>query len=249
MEFSNPTTKQGIVEDVDFILGPNNYTIEDKTRNINKWYNNVVSLILSSDGKMQWDDSNNPDYPIGASDLEAGTQEYNYDSLGVLSISRVEILDQNGRGVQLMPIDQEDVRGIAMSEFMKTSGNPQYYDVIGDAVFLYPTPNYNKVNGVVMYFQRGANYFEATDTTKKPGFIQNFHQILSYGASLEYCIAKNLSKKIPGLMDQIAKLEQAIIDRYSSRDKDKKVRFKIKQEDYGQDSDDFEGRRSVGWTS
>ena len=74
MEYSNTSTYNGIVQDVDYLLfgsstATSPYAIADKTRNVNRHFDDVVSVILQSDAKWKWDDDNQTDHPIGTINL------------------------------------------------------------------------------------------------------------------------------------------------------------------------------------
>ena len=53
MQFSDTTNNLGIIQDITFKTGvsTNQYTIADRTRNINNWYMRVTGWILEADGR------------------------------------------------------------------------------------------------------------------------------------------------------------------------------------------------------
>lgn len=253
MVFSDDTDKYGIVQDIDFwITGRGDVAsdcpIEDKTRNVNRWYDKVVSLILQADNRWEWDDANQTDLPIATTTLVDSQQDYGISGFEFLKISRVEVQDNNGNYHQLTPISIEDKRGTAMSEFQKTAGMPKYYDLLGNSVFLYPKPSSSDVTlseGLKVYYQRNVDYFIKTDTTKKPGFAEIFHRILSLGGAYDYCIANALTSKIAILEKEITKLEQGILLFYTNRDMDDRPKIRLKKTNYGQEPS---GNASVQWS-
>lgn len=233
MVFSDPTTKQGIVEDIDFHVNTDvfSYPIEEKTRNINSWYARAVSLILESDGRWQWDDSNWSDYPIGRANLVSGTQDYNMfvqppdSGEDYLRLTRVRIKNREGNYIDINPIDQSDMRGTSKPSATET-GTPQFYDKLGPSLFLSPIPDYNSTDGIQVFFQRAPSYFLTTDQAKIPGFASIFHRYLSYGAAYDYAVTKTLpGTKIQQLQTQIQILEQQIKSFHSKRGKDEQVRL------------------------
>ena len=237
MVFSNSTTEAGIIEEIDFLLNLDSnttYPIKDKTRSVNRYYNRVVSLIFQADGRFEFDDNNQTDLPIGTTALVANQQDYSISGATFLKILRVEVKNSNGDWTQLKQISLQDKKGTAMTEYRSTAGVPVEYDVLAQSVFLYPKPNYSASASLKIYYQRDVSLFVSTDTTKVPGFAAPFHNILSFGAALDYAIANNLTSRIPLFREEIAKLEQAIIEFYGNRDKDSKLRMTILNEDYGQ---------------
>lgn len=245
MEFYDSTNKDGLLTDVmAWCFGSSSnddltaYPLADKTRNINAWYDRVVGLIMQADNNWQWDDANQTDLPVATTALVANQQDYGLNAAVQYKILKVEILDSSGDGHPLDPIDYDDKKGIAMTEYKETAGTPKEYDLVANSIYLYPKPDYAKALGLRIYFQRGASYFVSTDTTKVPGFAEPFHRILSYGASLDWLsINHSGSPRIPLLEKRIKELEAAIIDFYSTRHKGKKIRMTLRKTNYGQEND------------
>lgn len=223
MQFSDTSNKQGIVEDIDFFCDTDSttYPTAQKTRNVNRAYDRVVSLILGSDGRWQWDDTNATDLPIATTTITANQQDYGIDTTH-LKITRVEIKDSAGNWILLNPIDAAEVTDQSISDFYKTAGLPIYYDKIANSIFLYPKPNYTQAASLKVYFQRNVSYFTASDTTKQPGFASPFHRLLSLGASFDFALKKGLPQ-LNSLREQIAVMEQALMDFYAQRPKDERI--------------------------
>jgi hypothetical protein len=235
MVFSDTATKLGIVEDIDFILNTDStsYPLAQKTRNCNNWYERVVSLIFKSDGRWEYDDNNKADEPIYTPNLVANTQAYAITAVTFLKILKVECKDQAGNWIALEPISLDDMRHNSLTDFMKTAGTPQFYDKFGNKMRLYPTPSYSSTSGLKIYYQRTADLFASTDTTKVPGFASPFHKLLSLGASLDYCLSKGLANKVPLLREEIAKMERDLQEFYSERNGDEKSSMSLQHENYG----------------
>lgn len=235
MQF-NPGSSAGIVDDIDFICDTdvNVYPLVQKTRNVNRWFDRLVSLILEADGRWQWDDTNWTDSPVATATLVNNQQDYSVFAASpssgqdYLSITRVEVLDSAGNYNELTPIDWNDIKGQATTEFMETAGMPQYYDKVGASLFLYPKPSTSYVTataGLKVYFQRNGSYFESTDTTKSPGVPSIFHRYLSLGGALDYCIKKQLPQR-DEVRFQIAQMEQDILSFFQKRSKDEVLKIK-----------------------
>lgn len=239
MVFSDPVNDSGLIQDINDWCGTDDisYPIAKKTRDINAWLDRVVSLILQSDGRWQWDDSNYTDLPIGIGNLFSGQQDYNISGSTFLNISRLEVMGTDGCYHLLEPIDEHDIQNQALSEYMKTPGMPKKYDKKGDSVFLYPVPSSEFVTltkGLKVSFQRVGSYFKATDTTKSPGFNPLFHRILSLGPSLDYVSKNELVTKVKIISPMIDKLEAGLVLAYTNRSKDEKITLKLRKENYGE---------------
>lgn len=226
MVFSDTTNSLGLIQDITFITGAglSQYEIEDRTRNINNWYLQVASWIFEADGRWQWDDANQTDRPCATTNLVKDQKGYGILSASPsagkdwLEIERVEITDENGEEREIRPIDQTDLEGIALDEFMDSSGKPEYFDFRGGSVYLYPASNYNKDDSLTIYFKRSPLVFSSTDTTKTPGFATPFHKLLSLGASYDWALAKG-DTNVDRIRQEIEVLKQNLKNFYSKRSK------------------------------
>lgn len=233
-------TYSDILSDIDFLVKSDSttYPIAQKTANVNRALDNVVSAILGADGRWQWDDTNYTDLPIGVTDLVANQQDYSFDT-EYLVLTRLEVKDSNGKWQFLTPIDQNDlnystfnyrdnvpgyvaVTGQSLTDFLNTAGIPLYYDKLASSVFLYPKPNYTSTGALKAYFQRKADYFTVSDTTKEPGFAKHLHRYLSLSAAYDFALTNGLSKA-GTLKQELLALEQKIVEFYAYRPKDEKV--------------------------
>ena len=233
MIFYDNTYSQGIVQDALFTIFANSadnaqYPIGDITRAANRWYDLTVDKILQADGRWQWDDSNATDLPIATTTLISGQQDYGINT-AFIRITRVEIIDASGQSRLIQPIDQEDVYNQSLTSYLSTGGTPIYYDKIANSVFLYPAPNYGAVNGLKIYYERNANYFVTTDTTKVPGIASPFHRILSLGAAYDYMLARNLPQK-ESVKKNLDELIEAMQDFYSRRDRDENIHLGVRRQ-------------------
>lgn len=219
MQFSDTSTKSGLVEETHFFANTTSatYSINEITRNINRALDRVAFLIQSADQLWQFDDQNNTDQPIATTSLVNGQSDYSINA-DFLKILKIEIKDSNGNWQEVNPIDVSDPNFKRIST-ATTNGIPTRYDKNGNSVFLFPAPNYDSNGGLRIYYQRNMTYFVVSDTTKAPGFNPQFHRILSLQAALDLCIAKELPQAT-NLATQVNKLEVDLLEFYSNRGKD-----------------------------
>lgn len=237
MVFNDTSTKAGLIQECeDLVFGnygdisSNSDRLYQFTRLLNEGLNRVTSLILKSDGRWQFDDSNNTDLPIGTADLvtTAGSEQQDYElAVTHLKILGVEVKNADGNWVNLIPLDQLDISnsGNSVTDFLKTPGMPLYYDKIGRSVFLYPKPLASAVTstaGLKVRFQRPPSYFVYTDTAKAPGFNSLYHRLVALIASRDYAITKILSSA-KGISELVAQGEEELIENYTLRNKDEKI--------------------------
>jgi hypothetical protein len=186
---------------------------------VNNALNRVASLILQADGRWQWDDDNQTDLPIATTTITTSQQDYSI-AVTHLKIQRVEIKGNGGTYfTKLDPIDSSDGQFIINNVL---TGPPQYYDIVGDSVFLYPIPNYTQAASLKIYFQRGPAEFtsaEVTTGTKKPGFNSLYHDLVSLWASYDYAFSNGL-ENANAIFTEIQRKEDQIVKDYSRRNKD-----------------------------
>ena len=232
MQFSNTTTKDGIIQDCESILFGDNYghisgnsnLLATFTRNVNRALDRATGLAIEADGKWQWDSTNQTDFPIATTELTADQDNYRFN-VSHLVIHEIHVQGENGGWTKLKPIDPKH-HSKPLAEIFGT-GAPKYYDKLADAFFLYPTPSYTKATGLKVFFQRGPSYFVSTDTTKEPGFASIFHRLISLWACYDYAFAK-LLPIARVLRDEITIMEQDLQDFYSMRNKDERVNLKAR---------------------
>lgn len=242
MQFSNTTTRDGIVQDTSWLLFGDSedhtaeYALKDVARNANRWYDRVLTKIFQADDRWEFDDNNKTDLPIGTFNLVSGQQDYGVSGATFLKIKKIDIKDAQGNNLPLKQFTLDQLRGQADANFMSTAGTPQYFRIQANSVFVYPTPNYSYTNGMRIFYQRTVDYFASTDTTKVPGFAEPFHRLLSLGAAYEYALQQNIRDKITMLKNAIKEMEDDLIDFYSKRNEDDKPSFRLSRSDYGEAS-------------
>ena len=227
MIFHDEQNKQGLISDIDFLLFGtsdsfnDNYTMEDRTRNINLAYEEAIIQLLKADPNWQWDDKNRSKIPIADSPMESGRSQYTFP-FDLTIIHRVRIKQKNGKYKTLTPVSRRDLSDSQLD----SKGTPDMYYKLDNALFLVPTPNYGKDEGLEVQIQRGIEYFNIDDTDKDPGFSAHFHQYLSIGAALRYADSNNMAQKAEALRYEKEKMEREMEEFYQRRDKDRKANLR-----------------------
>ena len=218
-----------LLADVDFLVDTdsNTYSVTDKTRNINLALDEVSGIIIGCDGTWQWDDSNYTDLPIGTTTITSGQADYSFDD-DYLTIQAIEVKGTDGKWTRLDPIDlypeYNTQSKSSITDFLSTPGIPKYYDKVGESFFLYPPANYTQSASLKAFFQRKAEHFETTDSTKVAGFATHLHRFLSFSVAYDWAIAKQHPKAnwLAGKKEEFKQLIKAF---YSKRTKDEAKRM------------------------
>ena len=242
MNYSNTATTAsvGLIQDCENMLGMtandiagDSVLIKRFTGDINAWYRKVNIWIWENSGAWQYDDSNQTDLPIATATLVAGQQDYEMDS-EAQAVEGVSVMNANGDYEKLTQIDKSEVNE-DMAEFYEEAGMPIYYDLVGRSIFLYPKPaaaDVTTTKGLKLYFARDIVEFTSSDTTASPGFMNNFHRLLSLGASMDYARTFSMNDKVTQFSQEIVDIKSSLTQVYGQRDKDFKNKINPRKERY-----------------
>lgn len=227
MQFSDTTNLTGIVETLARYTGTqtsttSSYTLAQKTLDINNAYVHFINLASRAAGKRQVDDTNNTTLPLLLSNMVSGTSTYSFKvdeaspTNQVLELQKLRIKDANGKWTDYLT--QIDKNEVDISQFQDITGTPEYYDLMGDNVVFYPTPNYSNTDGIEFTVTRTPIYFLTSDTTKKPGIPDMFHEYLVLRPAYFFCVSKGLPQAT-AYRDMMLLMEKEIQHYYSNRNK------------------------------
>jgi len=227
IQFSDTSNKTGLIETLARFTGTqtsttSSYTLAEKTLDINNAYVNFINLASKAAGKQQIDDTNNTTLPLLLSNIVNGTANYSFKvdeaspTNQILELQKLRIKDANGKWTDFLT--QIDKNEVDISQFQDITGTPEYYDLIGDNVVFYPTPNYDSSDGIEFTVTRTPVYFLTSDTTKKPGIPDMFHMYLVIRPAYYYCLLRGLPQATQYGNDML-KMEQEIKHHYSNRNK------------------------------
>lgn len=191
MQFNETNNLSGIIQQCEkntnlgyTTISGDSTKLKEFTNNANITMNKLWHSIFEATGSWEYDDANSTDLPQATANLVLGTQKYALPT-GALTVKRVEIKDEAGNWVQLLPLIRSEItQGI--DSFLKENGQARYYRLLGETIELFPASNYNSTGGLKVYFDRGSVQFVSTDTTKTPGFVSEYHYLVGLGASLEW---------------------------------------------------------------
>lgn len=243
MQLTGHSTSQDLVSEVRFLCDATStsYALADIVRQINAALEFLVGKIINADGTWEWDDTNYTDLPLGTGTLVEGQESYSF-SREYLSIVEVDVADNDGKWHRLRPLSREDLGGLTTEDYFGTDSNdnpnigfPEFYDIEGDSIRLFPAPTSTRVTltggtngGIRIAFKRTVDLFTTSDTTQEPGLPSPYHILLAYYAAIPYCMMykKNrvawLEKKWDeGVLD--------VIKHYSHRERDRKKIMTVKK--------------------
>lgn len=207
------------------VISGNTDLLAGFTDRINRGLDRVVSVIERSDGRWQWDDTNRSDFPIATTNLVSGQQDYAF-ATSHIEILKVHIKDSDSNWVEVNPIDIKD-SATPLEELYETNGQPEYYDKLGNSLFLYPAPDYNSTGGLKIFYKRGPVYFTTSDTTATPGINPLFHMYPALYACRDYAIEQRLTTA-GDFQALLGQMESDITDSYARRSGDERGGIRIR---------------------
>ena len=232
LQYNSEANSQDIVSEILAICGNitvTDYPLVEITRRFNFALDRYFFLAFESDGKWNFDDINETSPPIDTQDLVSGTNRYKMSAFTekVLSLIKLELLDEDDNGISLKPILFKDLEGSFEDLYINAeSGTPTSYIKYGDFIYLDRKPDYNKTSGLKAYFNRPASYMEHDDTTKVPGTPGVHHEYLCRMASLPWLVERKVPQ-MQGIAQLIQTDEDEIRKYFSRRTKDMKKKMTI----------------------
>lgn len=222
IQFNNTTDLNGLIQICERLttlgdggISGDSVLLKQFTSSINDAYDEIMPLVLASDGRFQFDDYNNTTLPIATANLTSGTRDYGFttDSAdrAVLQIDKVAIKQDatSDDYYVLNQIDQTDPESRKLiTDNASNTGIPSHYDIVGGSIIFDVTPNYSATAGLKIWYSRTPVYFSSTDTTNTPGIPDIFHQLLAVIAAHEWVFTY-----MPNETTMISRLEKKIQDR------------------------------------
>src|SRR3990167_9894101 len=117
MKLDGHATNQDLNTFVDDLCDSNDtsYPVAKKVLHANVSLEELVALIIESDGEWQFDDSNHTNLPVGTIDLTGSQSDYSFNE-EFLAIEQVLIKDDDGNFQTLKPIDPREFKSIPVEE-------------------------------------------------------------------------------------------------------------------------------------
>ena len=198
MQFNGHATNQDLVSEVNDLCDSDStsYPTAAKRRRMNTALETLIGKVISADGTWEYDDTNYTTSPRGTATLVEGQEQYSFSS-EYLEVTEIDVLTTTaGVWRRVKSLSRDDLKGLTTEEYFGvTSGNPntglpEYYDIEGDSIRLFPAPTSTYVTlagGLRVSFKRTADLFVDGDTTQEPGLPSPYHILLAYYAAIPYC--------------------------------------------------------------
>jgi len=232
--FNDTSTYQGLVQHLKFVSGQDALSIEDATRLINFALDDYSHIALTASRRWKFDDQTNTDFPIATATLNSNEASIPLETT-FLMIDEVQITDDTGAYVKLLPIDEAEAdRKEVLATQYATDGMPLYYDYDSHSLFVYPQSSSTRT--IKVLYRRAMEHFDTSDTTATVGVPRIHQEYLALKASYSLALRNN-DPGLPALKREIQEWEGVegtggrIREFYSRRDGQTKARLAPKVHD------------------
>ncbi len=242
MQFSDTTNLTGLIQSAEewsrlgkAQISGDTDRLARFTRLINNNYHKVVTMIFESMDGWDFDDPNHGDQGfIKTYNLVADQQYVSLPTSDkILKVKRAEITFDGSSWYHAAPIDVNEYGGVSTASDIANhfSQTEPYYDMVGQYVYIYPTPTGAVTDGLKLWIAREVDEFTSADTTQEPGFDEPFHEMLAVGASRDYAIQEGLNNA-ESLAAVFSEYEQRLRRYYGKKQDDRHLQLKSTNEDY-----------------
>lgn len=207
MVFNDTTNKSGLIQSFEFWAGLNDGDVSGDTNFlkrvtalINRRLSYYMNMMGATSRRSRVDDLNYDKQFFAYFDIKSGQHDYEFltdaDGNTITDITAV-LLSQNSKFTELdrVPGNDDDAL-LIMSPNSDDTGIPYRYVEKNNTIFLNPVPNYDLSQGGKIFFKRVPSYFVYTDTTKEPGIVEDYHEMLSLGAAFDWCAVNKPNNQV-----------------------------------------------------
>lgn len=160
-------------------------------RNINRWYQKILSWIIPEQG--EWEINGD----ILTIDLEEGVTDYEIP-VTFLRIFKAEIMyHTGGKFVPAQALSIQRNQDIAFGNDNIYGSSEEYptIEVFGNYFQISPAPTEQVVNGFKVWAQLSFDELSETDSVVLPDIPDPVQRVLAYGAAFDYCLAEEMYNK------------------------------------------------------
>jgi hypothetical protein len=228
---SSITEAPSIFEDVDDALGTDatSYPLARKLRDFNKAYRKIGLWIWLSQKTWKFKDSNDANLLQPTKTLVADQLDYSIPT-NALSIEWLELLDTSGNYVRITRVPE--FSNIPEND---ANGFPTEWRLEGTAILLNKKVNSSYVtlaSGMRIGVSKGITNLTKADSAVSPGFIEEFHELISKLMQRTFCLDNNMFDKAKEIFAEIAMMKNDLESYYQQRDTSSLNRINPKRTSY-----------------
>lgn len=214
----------------------------DQLISINRWLHKIWSMMIDSVDSWDIDDASRTDYAIMTTPLVASQRDYTIPaSFKAVKIKRVDVTYDGTNYVKVEPWDS-GLSTVGLGNNALTDANfstsAPFYDLLGNAIFLYPLPTAAHVAaGAKLRLEYSRELVEVSSSdlsggTLVPPMDEPFHMMLALGMAFDYSAAKSLSETKKDLYVELQDYEARLRRQYGRKDLDTKLQLRPEYTNY-----------------
>jgi len=212
-------TVQTLIEYVKDLTGLDNVTNAKVIRALNFAVDNYSYLRITSSGTWKWDSRNQGDISRVTASVVGGIAELEDE---LIALEHVEALGVDNKYFTVHPKDQRTV-GEPLETVYSGSGTPQYYDIDGRTLRLFPAGNAT----VRLSFSRAHPRYTVDALTGSTGVSPIDEEYIAMYAADRLMIGSNDPSRTQ-IRNELTVMEARIKDMASKMDRDTPRRLKAK---------------------
>ncbi len=225
MNLTDPTTLQGLYEDVKFKSGQDSLGFADFVRMANIATSDYARVRVTANGRWKFDDTTHVNgdgeytSPVATATLAAGEDIIELDA-DFLTIEQVL-----AGGEIVHPISDQDYQDFTAAEVYGTGSKPRAYSYVGNTFRFYPSAD--TAYTITVLFTRASPEFSATDTDAVLGIPRADIKYLSLNIR-DQLNERTTDPNAANITNKLAAEEARIRDFASKQDQDSPRRLKAK---------------------
>lgn len=201
MQFNDTSTKQGLLQDIEFRTNLGDDTVTGDTalkaqftRLLNIRYARTLGKLQLLSGKDGAEDTNYSSQQFSLFDIVSGQNDYQFltDQSGNTISDITGVLIRTATSSDFVALNRLSLSDtgamLVMSPNSTNTGTPNGYIEKNNVVYFDVIPDFSGTSYGKLFYRLVPSYFVAGDTTKAPGFVEQYHSILSIGASLDWLL-------------------------------------------------------------
>lgn len=215
-------TQSELIEHLRFMGGDNATSLptSDAVRLLNFALDRYSYLAITTDGRWQFDDTENTDLPRASITLSAGDIAVPLNATH-LTIRFAELTDASGNKTRLKTFDRRGVDTVTPRT--TDTGQPYAYDY--EAGVLYFDQYVDDTYTLTIHFSRAATHLTTDNTTQVVGIPTIHTEYLVLYAAYRNSFRTNDEHR-PQLREEVEQMEQDVRDFYGRRDEDTPAQLK-----------------------
>ena len=206
MKFYDKLTQENLCQEIDDICNSdyNSYPFERKAARLNSSLDFYFQLAWKANRARALDDTNNSAIPLEEKDIATGVNSFKMSDFTkkFVGLMKITALNSDATPIELvqeffnnLPDEFDTLYGTYGKA--NDTGTPQYYCILGDYIYLRPTPDYSETDGLKVYGNLASSKFaykRCTISQATPGVVTS---VEAHGLSVNDTVLLRTTDTLP----------------------------------------------------